>query len=83
MAFVSLPSVVAPLVLSLALFLIYSIAFRLVFHPLAKVPGPKLAALTHLYEAYHDAVRPGQFVFKLDELHEKYGKPSADPSSCF
>lgn len=50
---------------------------RLVLHPLAKIPGPKLAALTHLYEFYHDALRPGKFTFRIDELHRKYGEPCA------
>lgn len=50
---------------------------RLILHPLAKVPGPKLAALTHLYEFYHDAIRPGKFTFQIDDFHRKYGKLSA------
>ncbi|PVI02270.1 putative P450 monooxygenase [Periconia macrospinosa] len=47
--------------------------YRLYFSPIAKFPGPKLAALTFWYEFYHDVVRGGQYVFKIDELHEQYG----------
>ncbi|KAH7407097.1 putative P450 monooxygenase [Phaeosphaeria sp. MPI-PUGE-AT-0046c] len=47
--------------------------YRLYIHPLAKFPGPKLAALTLWYEFYHDVVRGGQYVFKIDELHKQYG----------
>ena len=47
---------------------------RLVLSPLAVVPGPKLAALTTLYAAYYDVVHPAQYVFKIKELHKKYGK---------
>ena len=46
---------------------------RLVFHPLARYPGPKLAGLTRLYEGYYDIVKKGQFLFKIDEMHKKYG----------
>lgn len=48
---------------------------RLFLHPLAHIPGPRLAALTWWYEFYFDAVRPGQYVFKIQELHKQYGKP--------
>lgn len=47
---------------------------RLFFSPLAKFPGPKLAAATFLYEAYYDVVKQGQYTFKIKELHEKYGQ---------
>ncbi|KJZ75747.1 hypothetical protein HIM_04904 [Hirsutella minnesotensis 3608] len=46
---------------------------RLWLSPIAHVPGPKLAALTQLYEFYYDIVLGGQFTFKLLRLHEKYG----------
>lgn len=46
---------------------------RLFFHPLAHIPGPRLAALTWWYEFYFDAVQPGKYVFKIQELHKQYG----------
>ncbi|PYI31075.1 cytochrome P450, partial [Aspergillus indologenus CBS 114.80] len=46
---------------------------RLYFHPIAHIPGPRLAALTWWYEFYFDAIRPGQYVFKIQELHKQYG----------
>ena len=49
--------------------------YRLYFSPIAKYPGPKLAALTLWYEFYYDVVRGGQYVFKIDKLHEQYGMP--------
>lgn len=38
-------------------------------------PGPKLAATTFLYEAYHDVFLPpgGQFATHLTQLHKTYG----------
>ncbi|TGO50437.1 hypothetical protein BELL_1816g00010 [Botrytis elliptica] len=46
---------------------------RLYFHSLAHIPGPKLAALTWWYEFYFDVIQPGQYVFKIQELHKQYG----------
>lgn len=47
--------------------------YRLFLHPLAKFPGPKLAAVTRHYEGYHDVVRNGQYTFRIAEMHERYG----------
>ena len=48
--------------------------YRLYLSPLSNIPGPKLAALTSWYEFYYDVIRPGQYVFKIKELHETYGQ---------
>ncbi|KAL5376808.1 hypothetical protein DPSP01_010219 [Paraphaeosphaeria sporulosa] len=54
-------------------YLIGLAVYRLYFSPIAKFPGPRLAALTLWYEFYHDVIRGGQYVFKIQELHQKYG----------
>ncbi|KAI9642649.1 hypothetical protein NHQ30_008380 [Ciborinia camelliae] len=46
---------------------------RIYFHSLAHIPGPKLAALTWWYEFYFDVIQPGQYIFKIQELHKQYG----------
>lgn len=47
--------------------------YRAYLSPLAKFPGPKLAAATRLYEGYYDIVLRGQFKAQVDKLHEQYG----------
>nr|QED55508.1 TRI23 [Trichoderma turrialbense] len=47
--------------------------YRLTFHPLARFPGPKLAAISRVYEFYYDIILDGQYTFQLDRLHKKYG----------
>ncbi|KAL1598668.1 hypothetical protein SLS60_007808 [Paraconiothyrium brasiliense] len=49
------------------------VAHRLLFSPLAKFPGPKIAAVTSWYEFYHDYFRRGKYVFKIKEMHDRYG----------
>ena len=46
----------------------------LYLHPLAKFPGPKLAAVTRYYEAYYDIIKNGQYTFRIAEMHKRYGK---------
>lgn len=48
--------------------------YRLYLHPLARFPGPKLAAVTRLYEGYYDLYESGQYTFKIAELHKQYGE---------
>ena len=48
--------------------------YRLVLHPLSGFPGPKLAAVTILYEFYYDVVLGGKYTFRIRQLHEKYGE---------
>ena len=74
MAFVTLSSFVLTLVAAQLLHILYTVFVRVVVSPLASFPGPKLAALTSWYECYYDVFKPGQYVFKIKQLHEEYGK---------
>lgn len=51
---------------------------RLCFHPLSKVPGPRLAAATGWFEFYYDVIRGGAYLSQILESHEKYGKSLGD-----
>jgi hypothetical protein len=53
--------------------LAYGITWRLVFSPLAKFPGPKLAAVTLWYEFYYDVIKNGRYMWEIEKMHEKYG----------
>lgn len=48
--------------------------YRLYFHPLAKFPGPRLAALTRWYECYHDLYHRGMYIWRVGEMHDRYGE---------
>ncbi|KAJ9502926.1 hypothetical protein H2202_002049 [Exophiala xenobiotica] len=70
---ISLANLGYTVLLAWFLYLVAGAVYRLYFHPLAKFPGPKLAALTGWYEFYHDIIRKGRFIWKLQELHDNYG----------
>ena len=72
MDFIDLPNF-GLLCASLLCYLIGLIVYRLYFHPLAKFPGPKLAALTFWYEYYYDVHQKGRFTWQIKALHEQYG----------
>lgn len=75
----NLSSFVSPLVV-ISAFLCYlggTAIYRLFFDPLAKFPGPKLAAITRYYEAYYDVVQNGQYTYKIDQLHKEYGEQNS------
>ncbi|KAG5975396.1 hypothetical protein E4U55_007703 [Claviceps digitariae] len=67
---------VNPLLWALVLGVLYYavlIVYRLYFHPLAKIPGPRLAAATSWYEFYYDVVGRGVFCWEIKRMHDRYG----------
>lgn len=51
------------------------------FHPLSRIPGPKLAAATYLSEFYYDVVKFGCYTKEISKMHEKYGEYINIPNS--
>ncbi|KAJ5624440.1 hypothetical protein N7510_000749, partial [Penicillium lagena] len=47
--------------------------YRLHIHPLSRFPGPRLAAMTGLYEIYFAAWGDGSFDHEIRRLHQEYG----------
>ena len=58
----------------LATYLIVGGIWRVYFHPLSHLPGPKLAGLTYFYQSYFD-IYPyqGRWLWQQIALHDKYG----------
>ena len=48
--------------------------YNIYFHPLSKIPGPKLAVMGSLYEFYYDVVKDGTYLWEIEKMHRKYGK---------
>ncbi|KAL6366279.1 hypothetical protein LRP88_00027 [Fusarium phalaenopsidis] len=54
-------------------YLVCKVIYNLFFHPLSKFPGPKIAAIGTYYEFYHDVIRDGTYLWRIEEMHRKYG----------
>ncbi|KAE8350007.1 benzoate 4-monooxygenase cytochrome P450 [Aspergillus coremiiformis] len=61
------------LIFLIVVYLVAIVCYRLFLSPLAKFPGPRLAAATGLYETYFQIVKGGVFTWHIDRLHERYG----------
>lgn len=74
----SWPSIAAATVLCYATRVLY----WLYLHPLARFPGPKLAAAMRLYKGYYDLYQKGQYTFKLAQLRKQYSEqaPAYQPA---
>jgi len=69
----SYPTVLFSLGVALLVWLVIEAFYRRYLHPLAKVPGPFLPAITRYYLWYYTIVHEGQFYRKIEEWHRKYG----------
>jgi len=43
------------------------------FHRLSHFPGPPIAAVSHLYEAYHDFLLGGHYTTRIRTMYTLYG----------
>lgn len=57
--------------ISTLILVITIVVYRLVFHPLAAIPGPRLAAVSNIWHAWH--ARNGRMAHLGKTLHRKYG----------
>lgn len=48
--------------------------YNLYLHPLRKIPGPKLAAITSWPDFYYDVIKDGSYLFEIRKMHDKYGE---------
>jgi len=59
---------------SLVAYILVTIIYRVHIHPLSKFPGPRLAALTGLYEVFLTTWGTGSFEEEINRMHEEYGE---------
>ncbi|KAK5633632.1 hypothetical protein RRF57_009346 [Xylaria bambusicola] len=72
--FSSMPTLAAAIVVAVLGRCVFIVFYRLYLSPLARFPGPKLAAATGWYEFYYDYWLNGQYIFVIEQMHKRYGK---------
>ncbi|KAL8667639.1 MAG: hypothetical protein Q9202_000494 [Teloschistes flavicans] len=65
--------IAAAILTAATVYLSLLVLYRLLFSPIARFPGPKLAAATEWYEFYYQLVQNGQWGRQVDRLHDQYG----------
>jgi hypothetical protein len=58
---------------TLLLYIVTGSIYRRFFHPLAKIPGPFLPAVTMLYQSFYNR----KYYLEIERMHEKYGMYTA------
>lgn len=61
------------LILSWLLYNVTTVIYNLYFHPLARFPGPRLAAASDCWQAYVEVIKEECLSKKLLDLHARYG----------
>lgn len=59
---------------SFVAYAVYTVIYNNYFHPLARFPGPPLAATTTYWKAYVECIANRSFCHELVDLHARYGK---------
>ena len=63
----------------MAISVIYAVlrcVYNLYFHPLCKIPGPKMAAMCSWPDFYFDIVKSGTYIWQIKKMHAEYGMKS-------
>ena len=61
------------LAIAIVCYVACGVIYRLYFSPLAKFPGPNLAAATFLFEVYYDVIKRGKYHNEITKMHQRYG----------
>lgn len=89
LAGLKLPTSVAAASTTILYLVAFSLGYQLLralynispFHPLYRFPGPKIAAVSYLYEAYYDWILKGRYGKVIARMHKTYGKSYPEAQS--
>ena len=70
----ALPTFIVATVAALIACVGFHVLYQLFFNPISEIPGPRLPGISRGYEMYYDLIKIVTFLWKLVELHVKYGQ---------